>query len=102
MSDEITASHILIGFGDDSGRSQDEAKERIETLKTEIAGGGDFAALARTHSDCPSSARGGDLGPFGRGMMVPEFERAAFALDAGGVSDIVETSFGYHLINRTG
>ncbi len=102
MSDEITASHILIGFGADSGRSQDEAKERIETLKTEIAGGGDFAALARTHSDCPSSARGGDLGTFGRGMMVPEFERAAFALDAGGVSDIVETSFGYHLINRTG
>ncbi len=102
MSDEITASHILIGFGDDSGRSQDEAKEQIQTLKTEIAGGGDFAALARTHSDCPSSARGGDLGPFGRGMMVPEFERAAFALDAGGVSDIVETSFGYHLINRTG
>ena len=102
MSDEITASHILIGFGDDSGRSQDEAKEKIETLKTEIDGGGDFAALAQTHSDCPSSARGGDLGPFGRGMMVPEFEQAAFALDAGAVSDIVETNFGYHLINRTG
>ena len=102
MSDEITASHILIGFGAESGRSQDDAKEQIETLKTEITGGGDFAALARTHSDCPSSARGGDLGAFGRGMMVPEFEQAAFALDTGAVSDIVETNFGYHLINRTG
>jgi len=102
MSDEITASHILIGFGDDSGRSQDEAKEKIEALKSEIADGGDFAALAQTHSDCPSSAKGGDLGPFTRGMMVPEFDQAAFALDTGAVSDIVETSFGYHLITRTG
>ncbi len=102
MSDEITASHILIGFGAESGRSQDEAKQQIETLKSEIAGGGDFAALAQSHSDCPSSAKGGDLGPFGRGMMVPEFEQAAFALDTGAVSDIVETNFGYHLITRTG
>ncbi|MHA1538028.1 MAG: peptidylprolyl isomerase [Alphaproteobacteria bacterium] len=102
MSDEITASHILIGFGADSGRSQEEAKEAIEKLKTEIDGGGEFAALAQSHSDCPSSANGGDLGPFGRGMMVPEFEQAAFALDTGAVSDIVETSFGYHLIARTG
>ena len=101
MSEQITASHILIGFGADSGRSQDEAKEKIETLKTEIAGGGDFAALAQSHSDCPSSSRGGDLGPFGRGMMVPQFEQAAFALDTGAVSDIVETDFGYHLITRT-
>jgi len=102
MSDEITASHILIGFGADSERSQEQAKEQIDSIKSEIAGGGDFAALAQTHSDCPSSARGGDLGPFGRGMMVPEFEQAAFALDNGGVSDVVETNFGYHLIHRTG
>lgn len=102
MSDEITASHILIGFGADSERSQEEAKAQIEALKTQIADGGDFVSLAKSHSDCPSSAQGGDLGPFGRGMMVPEFEQAAFALDEGGVSDIVETSFGYHLIARTG
>jgi parvulin-like peptidyl-prolyl isomerase len=102
MSDRITASHILIGFGADSARSEEEAKTQIEALKAEIAGGADFAALAAEHSDCPSSAQGGDLGSFGRGMMVPEFEQAAFALETGKVSDVVQTDFGYHLIHRTG
>jgi peptidyl-prolyl cis-trans isomerase C len=102
MTDRITASHILIGFGADSERSEEEAKTQIEALKAEIADGADFAALAAEHSDCPSSMQGGDLGSFGRGMMVPEFEQAAFALETGKVSDVVQTDFGYHLIHRTG
>ncbi|HUT50340.1 MAG TPA: peptidylprolyl isomerase [Alphaproteobacteria bacterium] len=102
MTDRITASHILIGFGADSDRSEEDAKKQIDALKDEIAGGGEFAALASEHSDCPSRAQGGDLGSFGRGMMVPEFEQAAFALETGNVSDVVQTDFGYHLIQRTG
>lgn len=102
MTDRITASHILIGFGADSDRSEEDAKTQIEALKGDIAGGADFAALAAEHSDCPSRAQGGDLGSFGRGMMVPEFEQAAFALETGKVSDVVQTDFGYHLIHRTG
>ncbi len=101
MADEITASHILIGYEVDTGRTREQAVEQIQAVKTEIAGGGDFAELAREHSDCPSGAKGGDLGPFGRGMMVQEFEDAAFALEPGEMSDVVETAFGYHLIQRT-
>jgi parvulin-like peptidyl-prolyl isomerase len=62
----------------------------------------DFAAVAREYSDCPSGRQGGDLGMFGRGQMVAEFETAAFGLEIGETSDVVETDFGYHLIRRTG
>ncbi len=56
---------------------------------------------ARQHSDCPSSRQGGDLGSFGRGAMLAEFEEAAFGLDVGQSSAVVETEYGYHLIQRT-
>jgi parvulin-like peptidyl-prolyl isomerase len=82
-------------------RSKEEAQTKISALEAELAGGADFAALARTHSDCPSRAQGGDLGKFGPGQMVPEFERSAFGLPVGGVSGVIETPFGYHLIKRT-
>ncbi len=62
----------------------------------------EFGDLAGEYSDCPSSNEGGSLGSFGRGAMVPEFETAAFALDVNGISDVIETSFGFHLIKRTG
>jgi peptidyl-prolyl cis-trans isomerase C len=106
MSDQVEASHILIMHLDSerssATRTKDEALTLIGDIKTELDDGGDFAALAKTHSDCPSSNDGGSLGSFGRGAMVPEFDEAVFALETGASSDVVETAFGYHLIHRTG
>lgn len=102
----VRASHILLMYKgsarSSATRSKAEAETQIEELAGQIAGGADFAALAKAHSDCPSSAKGGDLGSFGKGQMVPEFEQATFAMKVGEVSGVVETSFGYHLIKRTG
>ena len=98
MADQVTASHILVST---DGRDKETAKAEIEALHKEITDGADFADIARSKSDCPSGSRGGDLGAFGRGMMVPEFEKAAFELEPGGLSGAVETDFGYHLILRT-
>lgn len=104
MSDEVHVAHILIMHADSarstSARSREQAQQEIETLKTRLAEGADFATLATENSDCPSASDGGSLGMFGRGAMVPEFEEAAFKLDVGQVSDTVETDFGYHLIYR--
>lgn len=106
MSDQIRASHILLMYKgsmrSSASRSQAEAKEQIEQIKSALDSGADFADQARQHSDCPSSARGGDLGPFGRGQMVGPFEEAAFGLQVGETSGVVETPFGYHIIQRTG
>jgi peptidyl-prolyl cis-trans isomerase C len=99
QAEEVDASHILIGFAPgDTDEQKAEKKKKLQDLRRQIAEGGDFASLARLHSTCPSSTRGGSLGSFGRGQMVPPFEEAAFALEAGGLSDIVETQFGYHII----
>ncbi|NLO04557.1 MAG: tetratricopeptide repeat protein [candidate division WS1 bacterium] len=75
-----------------------KARERIDEVKAQLDAGGDFAELATEHSHCPSAAEGGDLGWFGPGQMVPEFEEAAFALQPGETSDVVETDFGFHII----
>lgn len=98
MSDQIRASHILIST---DGRSKEDALADIEAAHTAITEGAEFADVAREKSDCPSGARGGDLGNFGKGMMVPEFEKAAFDLEVDAMSGPVETDFGYHLIHRT-
>ncbi|MCB9778691.1 MAG: peptidyl-prolyl cis-trans isomerase [Alphaproteobacteria bacterium] len=101
----VRASHILLMYKgsarSSASRSKDEALQGINDLKSQIDGGADFGALAREHSDCPSGASGGDLGNFGRGQMVPEFETAAFGMGVGETSGVVETAFGYHLIQRT-
>lgn len=103
---QVRASHILLMYKGSmrstASRSKDEAQTLIGELKTKVEGGADFASLAKQHSDCPSKAQGGDLGSFGKGQMVPEFEKATFALQIGGTSGIVETPFGFHLIRRTG
>jgi len=105
MSDQITASHILISHAEASSASanlsREDALAQIEAIKSEIEGGAKFADQATEYSDCPSSAKGGDLGTFGRGAMVPEFDSAAFDLEVGEISGVVETDFGFHLINRT-
>ncbi|SNT24510.1 peptidyl-prolyl cis-trans isomerase C [Tropicimonas sediminicola] len=84
---EFRAAHILV-------ETEDEAK----ALKEELDGGADFAALARDKSTGPSGPNGGDLGWFGKGMMVPEFEAAVIALEPGQVSEPVQTQFGWHVV----
>ena len=102
----VRASHILLMYEgsarSSATRSKAEAESQINALKAEIDGGADFAQLAQASSDCPSGRKGGDLGSFGRGQMVPEFEEAAFGMNVGDVSGIIETQFGYHIIKRTG
>ncbi len=105
MSDQVRASHILLMYAgsmrSSASRSKDDARSQIDGIKTELDGGADFAALAQQHSDCPSGQRGGDLGAFGRGQMVKEFEDTAFGLAVGDTSGVIETPFGYHIIRRT-
>ena len=100
--EQIRASHILINADSQASKEEkDKARAKIEDIKKKLEAGGDFAALAKEFSNCPSAAKGGDLGFFRRGQMVPPFETAAFALKPGEMSDVVETQFGYHLIKVT-
>jgi parvulin-like peptidyl-prolyl isomerase len=105
MAETMGASHILLMYEGSTRstatRSKDAALSEMEQIKEELDGGADFAGLAARHSDCPSGVKGGALGAFGRGQMVKEFEDAAFGLEVGGVSGVIETPFGYHLIYRT-
>ena len=95
----MKASHILIKVDPKADESQRaEARKKLEAIEQRLKRGEDFSALAKGSSQCPSSAKGGDLGYFQRGQMVKLFEEVAFALKPGEVSGIVETKFGYHLI----
>lgn len=99
----VTASHILIKFDEgDTDEAKAEKKARLEKIRTDIlAETITFEDAAKTHSGCPSSAQGGALPPFGKGQMVPEFEVAAFTQETGEIGDVIETSFGYHIIKVT-
>ena len=74
--------------------------DTIKDIRERIMAGGDFAKEAAEHSACPSGKQGGNLGWFGRGMMVPEFDKAAFEMKKGEVSSIIQTQFGYHIIYK--
>jgi peptidyl-prolyl cis-trans isomerase C len=87
---QVRASHILVA-----------SLEKAVALKEQITAGADFGTLAKENSSCGSARNGGDLGMFGRGMMVKPFEEAAFNAEVGTVSEPVQTQFGYHLIKRT-
>jgi len=98
--EKVHARHILIRVDPQAGDEEKTAKRKqIDDIRAKIAAGADFAEIAKQSSDDKGSgARGGDLGWFARGQMVPSFEQAAFSLEPGKLSDVVETRFGYHLI----
>ena len=85
-----SARHILV-----------DTQEQCEQLKQQIEGGEDFAEVAKQHSGCPSSRNGGDLGSFGKGAMVPEFDQVVFSGELNQVHGPVKTQFGYHLLEIT-
>lgn len=85
-----SARHILV-----------ETEAQCADLKQQIADGADFADLARAHSSCPSGQQGGDLGQFGPGAMVPEFDQVVFSAPVNTVQGPVKTQFGYHLLEVT-
>ena len=92
---QVLCQHILVKGSDD------KALDKIKAIRERIvSGAADFAEEAKKHSDCPSGAQGGSLGWFGPGMMVPEFDKAAFAMKKGEVSGVVSTQFGYHIIYK--
>ncbi len=100
--EQIRASHILIKVepGADE-KNKAKTRKQIENIRQRLVKGEDFGSLAKEFSQCPSSAKGGDLNYFGRRQMAKPFEDAAFALKVGELSDVVETRFGYHLIKLT-
>ncbi|MBB3139968.1 peptidylprolyl isomerase [Halomonas organivorans] len=87
---QATARHILVA-----------SEEQCQALKAEIENGRDFAEVAREHSQCPSGQQGGELGSFGPGQMVPEFDKVVFSADLNQVQGPVKTQFGYHLLEVT-
>jgi peptidyl-prolyl cis-trans isomerase D len=99
-ADEVRARHILIKVDPAADAdAKSKARAEAEDLLKQVRAGGDFEALAKAHSKDPGSAtKGGDLGFFPRGRMVPAFDAAAFALEPGQVSELVETPFGFHII----
>jgi peptidyl-prolyl cis-trans isomerase D len=104
VPEERKASHILIQLEEGADEAAvNAAREKAQSLKARIDAGESFADLAKANSDDPGSAElGGDLGYFGRGIMEPDFEEAAFSLKKGEVSEPVLTSFGFHIIKVTG
>jgi len=99
VPDEVSASHILIKVGENATpEEKQKAKEKVEALRVRALSGEDFAKLAKDNSEDGSASNGGDLGSFGKGQMVKPFEDAAFSLEKGQISPVIETQFGYHVI----
>ena len=105
MSKRISASHILIMHKDSqssrSSLTKDQALKLVNKLRDDLSKSPEkFKDIAVQKSDCASASNGGSLGEFGEGMMVKEFEVAAFSLEVNQISDLVETDFGFHIIKR--
>jgi len=107
-SPQVLAQHILVKTEGLDAADKAAALEKINSIRAKIVAckdpgevGQAFVKAAQEHSDCPSGAQGGSLGWFGRGMMVPEFDQAAFSMKCGEVSGVIETQFGYHIILKT-
>ena len=99
LGESVHARHILVKSSrNDDFKKRQAALAKAQALKKELDKGADFVDLANQKSEGPSAKNGGDLGFFTRGQMTPEFEKAAFSLPVGGISDVVETEFGYHII----
>lgn len=105
--EQISARHILIAYkgaqraAPDVTRSKEEARALAGQILSDVRSGKDWDELWKQYSNEPGGQDGGSLGVFGRGQMVPAFEKAAFALKVGEVGEIVETPFGFHVIQRT-
>jgi hypothetical protein len=103
--EKVQASHILVSWKgamrSSQTRTKEEARARINECLEKAKKGEDFAKLAAEYGEDGTKARGGDLGMFGHGQMVPAFDAAAFKLQPGELSGVVETDFGFHLIKRT-
>jgi peptidyl-prolyl cis-trans isomerase C len=108
--EQVRASHILIkpvltdpnvDPNADPNEAKAKARAKAEDLLKQLKNGADFAELAKANSNCPSAPRGGDLGFFPRGETTPDFEKTAFEMEIGQISDIVETEYGYHIIKVT-
>ena len=99
VKETVRASHILIKVEEKADEAaKKKARAEIDGILKKLKAGGDFAKLAQEHSQDGSAVQGGDLGPFGRGDMVPEFDKVAFELKPGQMSEVVKTQFGYHII----
>jgi len=103
VPEAVHARHILIAKAPgDSAALLAQKKAKAEGLRKQISAGADFAELARSHSDCPSKSKGGDLGNVTRGQMVKPFEDAVFALKKNQIGPVVETEYGFHVVQALG
>ncbi len=97
--EKVHARHILLKASATDNETVKKAKKaKIDDIRKKLVAGGDFAKIAQESSDCPSKAKGGDLGTFGKGQMVKPFEDAAFGQKVNEIGPVVETQFGYHII----
>lgn len=97
--ESVHARHILVAVASgDTAKTKAEKKTKAEGLRKQLVSGADFAELAKKSSDCPSNKSGGDLGTFSRGQMVKPFEDAAFSQEKNAIGPVVETEFGFHII----
>ncbi|MHB8809024.1 MAG: peptidylprolyl isomerase [Desulfobulbaceae bacterium] len=100
--ESVKVRHILVKTGEDATPEEKErARAKIDRVRQMILGGKAFAEVAAEHSECDSAAAGGDLGYIEKGFMPPEFDRVAFSPEPGGLSEIVQTKFGYHVLEVT-